>query len=97
MAAMRQAKGISLAQISEATKIRTFYLQAIEAAQYDQLPGGVFNVSYIRQYARAIEYDEWELLACYDSTLPPEPKIVPQKHGLARAFGRVPGLRLLVG
>jgi len=58
LAAIREAKGISLQQISEATKIGVRYLKAIESSQFEELPGGLFNTSYIRQYARAIDYDE---------------------------------------
>jgi cytoskeletal protein RodZ len=73
LAAIRQRKGISLDEISRDTKIAVRYLQAIEHADFDTLPGGIFNTSYIRQYARAIDYDECGLLACYDSMIHPEP------------------------
>ncbi len=72
LAAIRRARGVSLREISEATKIRVHYLESIEAAHFDQLPGGVFATSYIRQYARAIDFNEWELLAVYDSANPRE-------------------------
>jgi cytoskeleton protein RodZ len=65
LAALRHQKGISLRQISEATKIGVHYLEAIESGQFTKLPGGIYNVSYIRQYARAIEVSEAELLARY--------------------------------
>ena len=41
------------------------YLEAIEGGQFARLPGGIYNISYIRQYARAIEINEGELLARY--------------------------------
>src|ERR1017187_235586 len=65
LAALRHQKGISLHQIAEATKIGVRYLEAIESGQFDKLPGGFYNVSYIRQYARAIEINEGELLERY--------------------------------
>jgi cytoskeletal protein RodZ len=65
LAAVRHQKGISLNQISETTKIGVRYLEAIECGQFAKLPGGIYNVSYIRQYARAIEVSEAELLARY--------------------------------
>lgn len=95
LAAMRQAKGISLEEISEATKIRVHYLRAIETSDFEQLPGGVFNVSYIRQYARAIDYDELDLLASYDASLPVEPEAPEPPRGLFSAFRKVPVLRML--
>jgi cytoskeletal protein RodZ len=65
LAVLRHQKGISLHQIVEATKISVRYLEAIECGQFGKLPGGVYNVSYIRQYARAIEISEQELLEYY--------------------------------
>lgn len=70
LAAIRQGKGISLEEIAETTKISVRYLKAIERCEFEQLPGGVFNTSYIRQYAKAIDYSEQELLACYRSVVP---------------------------
>lgn len=65
LAAVRQSKGVTLDQIIESTKISKRFLQAIEEYDFDKLPGGVFNTSYIRQYARAIDIDEDELLQSY--------------------------------
>jgi cytoskeletal protein RodZ len=62
---IRRRKGISLERIAAASKINIRYLQAIEEGHFDKLPGGIFNTSYIRQYARAIEYEENALLAYY--------------------------------
>ena len=65
LAALRQHKGISLHQIAEATKIGVRYLEAIECGQFAKLPGGIYNLSYIRQYARAAAFSEQELLERY--------------------------------
>jgi cytoskeletal protein RodZ len=69
-AALRHRKGISLRQIAESTKIGVRYLEAIENGRFTRLPGGFYNVSYIRQYARAIEVNEEELLGCYLQSAP---------------------------
>ena len=55
---IRKAKGISLEEISNDTKLKIRTLRAIEAGNFDELPGGIYNISYIRQYARAIGVDE---------------------------------------
>jgi cytoskeletal protein RodZ len=70
LAALRIKKGISLGQIAEATKIGVRYLEAIEHGQFAKLPGGVYTVNYIRQYARAIEINEAELLERYLRSAP---------------------------
>jgi transcriptional regulator with XRE-family HTH domain len=71
LTAIRKLKGISLESIAGSTKISKRYLEAIERSEFGQLPGGVFSTSYIRQYARAIDYDEWDLLANFASALEP--------------------------
>jgi cytoskeletal protein RodZ len=65
LSALRHRKGISLDQIAQATKIGVRYLEAIERGQFGKLPGGIYNTSYIRQYAKAIEVSEEALLARY--------------------------------
>jgi cytoskeletal protein RodZ len=73
LATIRQNRGISLQQIAEATKISVRCLQAIELGDFRKLPGGIYNTSYIRQYARAIDYDEAAILAVYHERMtPPE-------------------------
>jgi cytoskeletal protein RodZ len=67
LASIRRNRGVSLEQISESTKISMRALRAIEEGDFKKLPGGIYNISYIRQYARAIEFDESELLAYYHS------------------------------
>jgi len=62
---IRQNRGSSLQQIAQSTKISVRLLEAIENCDFEKLPGGIYNTSYIRQYARAIDYDESEILAVY--------------------------------
>jgi cytoskeletal protein RodZ len=66
LAMIRRNRGITLQQIAESTKISLRWLEAIERADFRKLPGGIYNTSYIRQYARAIDYDESAILAVYD-------------------------------
>jgi cytoskeleton protein RodZ len=65
VASIRQTRGISLEQISDLTKLRVSTLKAIEDGNFDALPGGIYNISYIRQYARAIDADESHLIKLY--------------------------------
>jgi cytoskeletal protein RodZ len=69
LATIRRNRGISLEQIAESTKISLRSLKAIEGGEFQKLPGGIYNTSYIRQYARAIDFDEAELLAFYRSQM----------------------------
>ena len=61
----REMRGVSLEEISAATRISTRFLEAIEADQWDQLPGGVFNRGFIRSIARFLGLDADSLVAEY--------------------------------
>jgi cytoskeletal protein RodZ len=61
----REARGIGLREICDQTRISLHYLEAIEANDYKRLPGGVFNRSFIKAYAKAIGYDEREAVEGY--------------------------------
>ncbi len=65
LSALRQHKGLSLRQIADSTKISLRFLEAIEEGEFDVLPGGIYDISYIRQYAREIGCEEAKLLAYY--------------------------------
>ena len=54
----REARGIALRDISEQTRISIRYLEAIEADDYRRLPGGIFNRSFVKAYARCVGFDE---------------------------------------
>lgn len=58
---IRENKGIALADIAEQTKIRVGMLEAIEQGRIKDLPGGIYAINYVRQYARAVGLDEIEL------------------------------------
>jgi cytoskeletal protein RodZ len=61
----REERGIPLREICEQTRISVHYLEAIEANDYKRLPGGVFNRSFIKAYARCVGYDEREAIEGY--------------------------------
>jgi len=61
----RELREISLQEISESTKISMKFLQAIEENQFDLLPGGVFNIGFIRAYAKHIGMDDDEMVNNY--------------------------------
>jgi cytoskeletal protein RodZ len=70
VASLRQTSGVSLEEIARNTKLKVTTLKAIEDANFDVLPGGIYNISYIRQYARAIGVDEGSLVNMYRALHP---------------------------
>jgi cytoskeleton protein RodZ len=61
----REMRGVTLQEISAATKISARFLQALEAEEFGKLPGGVFTRSFIRAYAKYLGLDEERVLAEY--------------------------------
>jgi cytoskeletal protein RodZ len=88
LATIRQNRGVSLEQIAESTKIGVRSLEAIERGDFQKLPGGIYSTSYIRQYARAIDYDETAILAFYyrETGQGASSQSDDRTHGVVRGF-----------
>jgi cytoskeleton protein RodZ len=54
----RESRGIAIETITDATKISSRHLLALEEEHFDVLPGGVFNKGIVRSYARVVGLDE---------------------------------------
>ena len=54
----REAMGIELPQASRETRIRDFYLAALEKGDFEQLPSSAQVKGFIRSYARFLALDE---------------------------------------
>jgi cytoskeleton protein RodZ len=61
----REMRGVTLEEISAATRIAPRFLAALENEQWELLPGGVFNRGFIRSVARYLGLDEDSLVAEY--------------------------------
>jgi cytoskeleton protein RodZ len=71
----RIRRGLELEQVAAKTKIGLHLLEAMEANQFDRLPGGVFTRSFLRQYAHTLGLDEEEVIAALKEQFeePPQP------------------------
>ncbi|EEK60747.1 Transcriptional regulator [Bacillus cereus 172560W] len=75
----REAKGLTIDQLHEITKIQKRHLVAIEEGNYDVLPGAFYARAFIKQYADAVGLNGEELLVEHQSTIPQsEKREVPQ-------------------
>jgi cytoskeleton protein RodZ len=61
----REFRGISLDAITRVTKISNRHLVALEQEHFEILPGGVFNKSMVREYARVVGLDQEEWVGRY--------------------------------
>lgn len=53
----RRRRGVELAAVEKATRIRPRFLRAIENEEWDVLPGGVYTRGFIRTYAAYLGLD----------------------------------------
>lgn len=58
LASARRAAGLSLAAVSDATKVKIEHLEAIEASNADALPITAYSVGFVKAYARFLKLDE---------------------------------------
>jgi cytoskeletal protein RodZ len=92
----REEQGIALREISNQTRISMRYLEAIEGNDYKRLPGGIFNRSFVKAYARFIGFDETEALEGYAQYLreqgQPVDDDVPPPH-YSKVYTHTPATR----
>jgi cytoskeleton protein RodZ len=65
----RLERGVNLREVAEQTRITMRHLEAIEADDYKSLPGGIFNKSFIKSYARYVGFPEARALELYEREL----------------------------
>ena len=77
----REARGISLEQIAEQTRISERHLELIEQDKFSELPARTYAYGFSRSYARALGMDEGEIVndlrAELDNTLAGRPRYTP--------------------
>lgn len=78
--AAREGAGLSLAQMSDRTKIPARMLQLMEAGDFAALPARTYATGFTRSYSRALGLDEREFVAAVRAELglhrQPEPRVV---------------------
>lgn len=61
----RIKKGLTLLQVSESTKIKEEFLEAIEKGDYNKLPSSSYAYGFVRNYAKFLDFEEEEILALF--------------------------------
>jgi cytoskeletal protein RodZ len=65
----RERRHISLESISQMTKVSPRYLRALEAGNFDELPGGVFRKGFLRNYLSAVGLEQEPWLERFEASL----------------------------
>jgi cytoskeleton protein RodZ len=63
----REKKGLSLSDVENATKIRVRYIKALETEQYQIIPGEVYRLGFLKNYARLLDLDPNTMINRYKS------------------------------
>jgi cytoskeleton protein RodZ len=94
----RQARGLTLRDIADSTKISPVALTAIERNDFGRLPGGLFARAYVRSFAEHVGLDADAITREYrdrfEAAGPEEPVLQQRalRESRARALRRLAGL-----
>ncbi len=77
----REAKGLTIDEAQEQTRINARYLQALEEGRYEALPTPVHVRGFLRNYARLLSLDPEPLLERYEASRNHQPLPVPTHGG----------------
>ncbi|KKR50216.1 MAG: Transcriptional regulator, XRE family [Microgenomates group bacterium GW2011_GWC1_41_8] len=55
--AARHKKGMTIAEVSDLTKIRKKYLEHIENSKWVELPGAAYITGFVKRYADTVDLD----------------------------------------
>jgi cytoskeletal protein RodZ len=88
----RVLKGMSLEEVSRATRVPVASVERIEADQFEELPGEVFVRGFLKAYARAVDVSAEEVLARYTASrrvawVTPLPLTSASKPARGQRFG----------
>lgn len=70
--------GLDLHRIAQETKIPARLLEAIERDEFDKLPGRLFTISFVRQYAHRLGLDEEQMIADLRKQQEPPPEVMDE-------------------
>jgi hypothetical protein len=73
----RNQRGVTIEQAAAATRIRLRHLHALEASDFDSLPGPTYVRGYLRSYAAFLDLDPNRLMAGYEAERGAQPARSP--------------------
>src|SRR6188474_203808 len=76
----REIRGISLKEISDATKISKRFLEAIERNDHRTLPAPVFTRGFVREYSRYLGLNAEEIVNRYNFAAAGDDRIEKSTH-----------------
>ncbi len=96
LAAARRSLDLAVEDIASATRVRTRYLIAIEAFDFDALPARPFVIGYVRAYALALGLDADAVVARFRAEAPPVSDELAAPAGVERRTPLAPRILVFV-
>jgi len=92
----RQQTGYALPDVATTLRIRLRYLEAIEDGRFDDLPGSVYAVGFIRTYAEFLNLDAEEMVRRFKDEVAGVDRQTELNFPAPAAESRVPGGAVLM-
>ena len=68
--AQREQNGFSVEEVAQRLRIRLAHLQSIEHGRFDDLPGRIYAIGFIRSYAEFLDLDGQSVVELYKQETP---------------------------
>ncbi|MDA8381727.1 MAG: helix-turn-helix domain-containing protein [Betaproteobacteria bacterium] len=81
LAAAREKEGLGVADVARHLKLTVRQVEALEADDYDRMPGAPFVRGFVRNYAKLVGLDPEPLVASLHGLHAPEPAIAAASGG----------------
>ncbi|HEY9801838.1 MAG TPA: RodZ family helix-turn-helix domain-containing protein [Leptolyngbyaceae cyanobacterium] len=88
---VRQEKGIRIEEVAAKTNIRLYFLQALDAGKFSELPEPVYVQGFIRRYADILGLDGQALAKSFNPTVP---GIQEFRHQETEYINKRPNIRI---
>ncbi|HSO07352.1 MAG TPA: helix-turn-helix domain-containing protein, partial [Pelomicrobium sp.] len=90
LAETREAYGLSLGDVASRLRLSPRQIEALEAEDYERLPGKTFIRGFVRNYARLLQMDPAPLLAALEHALPESraSEILPRAENIPFSTGK---------
>lgn len=95
----REKLGLTIADVSQSTKIRDYFLECIEKGEYEKLPTGSFAQGFVRNYASFLNLPEEEILALFRREFDEEKMYRVLPSGMVEnslSFSRIKGSQIFL-
>ena len=93
--ARRMELGIDLKEIAGYLRIQPSYLDAIEAEDFRELPGGAYTIGFVKTYARALGLDQETIANAFRREQAGAMQVAPLRIHTQMAESRVPTIPLV--